>query len=589
MDFQNRPTDPAELLRQAVQSHQKGDLAGAARGYSRYLELRPGDPQALTNLAWVKAQTGDSETAVATLRKVLQIAPGFAAAWNILGVVHQQRMEMDEAVACFRACIQRSPASADAHFNLAKLLLNLRRLEEAFAAFSAAGKLVPGHPEPLHGQCRARFLQGRLKEAVALAQEARRRFPDSPRARIEPVLFMNYERFDTEAEIARAHAELGQWLVGQAGGQPEARFGAAGARIRIGYVASNLHLHSNYRCIGPVIAAHDRTLVEVFVYHGGEMVDQATRYLMQAVEHWRDCRGQPAEAVAAAMRRDGIDIAVGCEGLFHELTPLVLARKPAPVQALWSGYPHALGLPTVDYRITDAVLDPPAADEQGACERPWRLPWFRTFLPPADAPEPGSLPAASTGRLTLVSFNNLAKLGDSCLGLWAKVLAGLPGSRLRISQADEGSGREALLQRLVANGIALDRVECLPYLGYREYLEAHREADLHLDSFPYPGVTVAATALWMGLPSMCVAGAGAAGREGAAQLAAAGFPELIARDEGEYIGKYLAFGRDLEALSAFRKAARGRMASSHLLDPAGLARNLEGAYAGMLRERRAGR
>jgi predicted O-linked N-acetylglucosamine transferase (SPINDLY family) len=128
-------------------------------------------------------------------------------------------------------------------------------------------------------------------------------------------------------------------------------------------------------------------------------------------------------------------------------------------------------------------------------------------------------------------------------------------------------------------------VECLPYLGYREYLAAHGEADLHLDSFPYPGVTVAATALWMGLPSVCVAGSGAAGREGASQLAAAGFPELIARDEGEYIAKYLAFGRDLEKLSAFRKSARARMAGSRLLDPAGLARQLEAAYAGMLCER----
>lgn len=574
-------TDPRALLGEAVRKHQAGDLAAAIRGYRGYLALRPGAPEAVTNLAWATAATGEADAAVAMLQDLLRRAPEQAAAWNILGAVQQGRGDVQEAEACFRSCTERAPGFPDGWFNLGKLLLGARRLDDAVAAFEQARRLAPQRPEPWLGQCRARYFQGRLGEAMDLALAVRERFPSVPEARTEPVLLLNYARFEGR-DIAAEHRELGRWLVQQAGPQPAPGRRVPGAGpLRVGYVASNLHQHSNFRCVGPVIAAHDRTAVEVFVYHGGERVDDATRGLAAAVAHWRDCRGRSPDQVATLMRADRLDLAVGCEGLFHTFAPMVLARRPAPVQATWSGYPHPLGLPTVDYRITDAVLDPPGEGDAAPFERPWRLPWFRSFLPPAEAPDPAPRPRPQEGPLTLVSFNNLAKLGDACLRLWGRVHQGLPGSRLRIAQADPGSGRERLRERLGAAGFDLDRVELLPYLNHEDHLAVHLDADLHLDSYPYPGVTVAATALWMGLPSVCIADT-AAGREGAAQLTAAGFPELVAADEDAYVETYLRFGRDPAALAGFRASARRRMAAAPLLDPAGLARQLEATYAGMV-------
>lgn len=578
-------TDPGRLLEQAIALQRQGDLAGATHAYRGFLALRPGDPRALTNLAWATAAGGDLDAAVQLLEEVLGRDPDWVVAWNLLGILQQERNDPAAAIRCFQESARRRPAFADPFFNLGKLMLGLRRHDEAYEAMATAAALAPERPEALLGQSRARYFQGRIREALALAQEARKRFPQDPRARIEPVLLQNYGAPGTESALAEAHRELGGWLAERARGAAPPLAPATGTRLRVGYLATNLHLHSNFRCTGPVIAAHDRGALEVFVYHCGEKVDAATRGLMAAVEHWRDCRGRTPGQVAEGMRRDGIQVAVGCEGLFHEVVPQVLALRGAPLQATWSGYPHTLGLPTVDYRITDAVMDPPGPGEDAGFERPWRLPWFRTFLPPAEAPEPGPLPASTRGFITFVSFNNLAKLGEDCLRLWAAVLRGLPDSRLRIAQADPGGGREALRSRLQGAGVDLDRVEFLPYLDARAYLRAHQEADLHLDSYPYPGVTVAATALWMGLPSLCIGSAGAAGREGAAQLTAAGFPELVAVDEADCVARYQAIARDLGGLSRFRTEARGRMAASRLLDPAGLARQLEAAYAAMWQPR----
>jgi predicted O-linked N-acetylglucosamine transferase (SPINDLY family) len=289
--------------------------------------------------------------------------------------------------------------------------------------------------------------------------------------------------------------------------------------------------------------------------------------------------------VARRIHQDGLTILVGQEGYFQDAVVQVLARRVAPVQVAWSGYPHGWGLPTVDARITDAVLDPPECDGLPGFERLVRLPWFRSFLPPADAPEPGPLPALERGHATFVSFNNLAKIGPECLDLWARVLAAAPAARLTVAQAEAGRLRDGLAARMAAAGLPLDRITFLPRLPEAEYLRLHREADLHLDTAPYPGVTVSATALWMGLPSVCLNQDWAAAREGAAQVVAAGFPELVAEGPEAFVALNARLASNLPALTAFRAGARERVRTSRLLDGAGLARNLEDAYFRLAAER----
>lgn len=573
------------LLSQALEDHAQGRLAKAVEGYTTVLSEHKADVKVLVNLGLALWSLGNEAGALANLETALRIRPRYAPGWNGLGVLHLGAGRVAEAEACFLKSTALDPLSPDPIFNLGKLYLLGRRMDEAEKAFSQVHAMVPSRLEPLIGLSRIHYFCGDLPAARAAADEACRRVPGNPAAETTRLLLHNYHRWLTVESLQKAHVEFGRSLSGR-GPQalPAPRPESGPGRIRVGYVATNWHDHSNLRCALPVLEAHDPGRVEVFCYHLGEVSDGLTDRLRQGVEHWRKCAGMSLTAVAARIREDGIQILVGQEGYFQPEMVELLSSRIAPVQMTWSGYPHSWGLPTVDFRLTDAVLDPLGQARPKSPERILRLPWFRSFLPPVGAPAPGPLPALNAGHITFASFNNLAKIGDECAALWSEVLAALPTARLRIGQSEPGMARDSLVRRLAATGMDLSRVTFLPRLATEAYLEQHRQVDLHLDSVPYPGVTIAATALWMGLPNVCLGGDWAAGREGASQVVAAGFPEMVVADAAAYVALNVRLAQDLEGLAKFRSTARGRMAASPLLDPKTLARNLEAAYLAVLNE-----
>jgi predicted O-linked N-acetylglucosamine transferase (SPINDLY family) len=68
-------------------------------------------------------------------------------------------------------------------------------------------------------------------------------------------------------------------------------------------------------------------------------------------------------------------------------TASVCSRKPAPVHVSWLGYLNTTGLPAVDYRFSDAVIDPSGRADMLSVEQLLRPPTgFVCFAPPAQAP-----------------------------------------------------------------------------------------------------------------------------------------------------------------------------------------------------------
>lgn len=581
------PTKPLQdLLAQAVNAHGQGHLGEAIRLYRAILDREPNRPSVLSNLGMAHWANGEAQEAERCLHAALRMNPGLAPAWNNLGVVHLSSRRPLEAEECFRKAAAADPRSPDGFFNLGKALLQLRRMDEAIEAFRKVHELVPGRAEPLLGISRAHYLQGQLEESHLAATQACALSPGDPMAETCRILNENYHRSLSEVELRTEHLTFGHHYCATVSTEfpPPPPLDRTG-RIRLGILGSSFHRHASMQCVMPVLEAHDRTKVELFCYHLGEATDDLTEQLKGSVEHWRACRGMSPRAVVQQIRQDRIAILVGLEGYFDGACIAVLARKAAPIQATWSGYPHSWGLPTVDFRITDPVLDPPGRSQLPGEESLVRLPWFRGFRLPDPAPDPGPLPATVPGQVTFASFNSLAKLSGECLALWSRLLGALPLAKLVVAQAEEGSARNTLADRMRQAGIDLSRVSFLPRLPAEAYFDLHRKVDLNLDSTPYGSVTVAATALWMGLPSVCLNQDWAASREGASQVTAAGFPELVVSDPEAFLSLNIAFAMDLPRLAAFRASARHRMEGAPLLDAVGLARNLEAAYEAMLEGR----
>jgi protein O-GlcNAc transferase len=226
----------------------------------------------------------------------------------------------------------------------------------------------------------------------------------------------------------------------------------------------------------------------------------------------------------------------------------------------------------------------PEAQQAQFTESIWYLPDTRLCFtaPEVDLPV-AALPALKNGYITFGCFQTLAKLGDGVLETWGEILAALPNAKLRVQckQLGEPAQVEKMLQRLQRYGIDPARVMTQGSFHRDVYLAAHAEVDVILDTFPYPGGTTTCEALWMGVPTLTLAGDSLLARQGASLLTAAGLQEWIATSKQEYIAKAIALTSDQSGLVMLRAGLREQVLASPLFDAPRFARNFENALWGM--------
>jgi predicted O-linked N-acetylglucosamine transferase (SPINDLY family) len=255
---------------------------------------------------------------------------------------------------------------------------------------------------------------------------------------------------------------------------------------------------------------------------------------------------------------------------------LAFARKPAPVQVTWLGYPGTTGLTTIDYRLSDPMLDP-GFDDAYYSEKTVRLPTsFWCYDPLTKKPAVNELPALTNGYITFGCLNNLSKVTDRTIELWANAMLATPDSRLLLL-APEGSARQRALGLLEKRGFPRDRIEFVHWMPRPEYLETYHRIDICLDPYPCPGHTTSMDSLWMGVPVVNLPGSTAIARGGVSILTNIGLPNLIAQSEEHYISIASELAADLPHLSELRRTLRHRMESSPLMDAPRFAKDFETA------------
>jgi predicted O-linked N-acetylglucosamine transferase (SPINDLY family) len=319
--------------------------------------------------------------------------------------------------------------------------------------------------------------------------------------------------------------------------------------------------------------------VEAVCYADVVVSDAMTERLRSLAAGWRVTCGRSDAEVARLVREDGIDVLVDLAG--HTGGRLgVFARRPAPVQVAYLGYPATTGLTAIQYRLTDAVADPP---EEVRChtEELERLPGcFCCYAPPADAPAVSPLPARSRGHVTFASLHKLAKLNGRVLDLWCGLLRAVPAARLLVFRDSlRGSARDDLRKRFEGRGVSEDRVMFAHEVeGGGSYLDVYSQVDVLLDALPWGGHATACEALWMGVPVASIRGDRHAGRMVASVLSYVGLGEMVAEKPEEFVGIAAGLAGDVDLLAALRSGLRERVRSSSLCDGAAFTRGLEEAY-----------
>lgn len=423
------------------------------------------------------------------------------------------------------------------------------------------------------------FEQGRVEEGMAEIRAALQANPAMPEAHSDLVRMLNYISVDPVVRY-RGHREWAERFARplERAALPHPNVPDSGRRLRVGFVSPYFRKHAVTFFLEPVLEHYDRDRMEIFLYADVVQPDEYSRRL-QTHAAWRDTTGLTDERLAALVREDAIDILVDLSGQTPGHRLLAFARRPAPLQATWCGYPNTTGMDSMDYRITDAYCDPPGTTEHLHSEALLRLPRiYMAWRPPDAAPDAGPLPALAAGAVTFGSFNSTYKITPELCALWSRILHRVPGSRLTLF-AYTGEVAVRRVRRLFeAQGIAPARLVILPRMTYEEFLDAHRQIDIALDAFPYHGTTTTCSCLWMGLPVIVLAGTAHVSRVGVSMLSNLGLERLVASTPDDYVELAAGLASDTTKLAAIRAGLRGLMSRSPNTDGAACAASLEAVF-----------
>ncbi len=517
-----------------------GEVAEARAAWQRALALKPDYLEASERLGVLACETEGFPAAAPHFRRVVELRPDYSDGWANLGAALAQSGAADEAVACFDRVLAREPSHALARTGRALVDLEAGRVAEAVAGYGAVLDQHPRHHEARSGRLLAlHYLDGVSRE-----------------------------------DLFAAHAAFGT-VVGQLPGRPLPHAPQPDRRLRIGFLSPDLRMHSVAYFLEPLLTHLDRAQFEIILYHDHPRVDAMSERLRALATHWRHVAGQAADALEAQIRADAPDVLVDLAGhTGHNRLPL-FARRLAPVQVTYLGYPNTTGLRAMDYRLVDALTDPVGEAEAYHTEELVRFSstaW--SYAPPATAPDVPPPPSAAGSPVTFGCFNNFTKINDLTLRAWGQLLAAVPGSRLLLKGQglDRPAAVAAARARFAACGLEPDRVELLGRTpGLAAHLALYGRVDVALDTFPYHGTTTTCEALWMGRPVVTLLGDRHAARVGASLLTAAGHPEWIAPDWPGYVRLAAALAGDPGRRDALARSLRDELRGSPLLDHAGQA------------------
>lgn len=533
---------PAQAAAQASALLGQGRLDQARALLQRALAKDPGDASLNNLMARLSMQTGDNARAVYFLERVAASRPGDAATIGNLGAALHASGQTDRAEEVLRKGLASGAEHPGVRHVLWDVLMHRQRALEAAAVCREGLARAPGNAMLAVDLAMCVAAMGRPEEAVASLEALA---PANPALRsLHEALpyYMNYAPGTDPARSLEAHRRLAALTRApeQADGWRFAGTLDPDRRLRIGVMSSDLRHHSVGFFALAMFEGLDPDAFELVAYSlWPEEPDALGKRLAARCAHWRRAAHLPARELVDAIRADRVDILLELNGLTLGGRLAALARRAAPVQATYIGYPASTGVPTIDWRIVDSLTDPPGADAF-ASERLCRLdPCFLCFTAPEDAPAPAAPPG---GAPVFGSFNALQKFNGPLVSLWARVLARVPGSRLVLKNKSlsDPALADDVRARFAAAGVEASRVSVLPWArSAGEHLSCYSGLSAALDTFPYHGTTTTCEALFMGVPVVTLAGEDArprhASRVGVSLLSAAGLKGWIARDEEAYV------------------------------------------------------
>jgi protein O-GlcNAc transferase len=556
----------------------------AATAYGRALSLKPDSAEAWLGRGNILFDLKRYDQAVAAYDEALSFEPGLAAAWLGRGNAFFDLKRYDEAFAAHDKALAFKPDSAKAWVGRGNIFAELKRYDEAFAAYDAALSIDPDlaalEGERLYSRMHLCDWSHFQTECDHLVQSVR-----NGKENTSPFAFLAISSsFEDQFDYAQLWTRK-RCPAGDKSSWRGERYWHD--RIRIGYLSSDFRQHPVANLVAGVFECHDRSRFEVIGISIGPNDNSAIRRRLEgSFDRFIDAASLGADETAERIRQHEIDILIDLNGLTRNARPEILARRPAPVQVNYLGYPGTMGAEYIDYIVADPTLIPESHRRH-----------FRekiAYLPHSYMPHDGKSRAISDRPIeraefglpedgfVFCCFNNAYKLNPLVFRSRMALLKAVEGSVLWLSEHSTTAVNN-LRREAIAAGVAPDRLVFAGHLpSSADHLARHRLADLFLDTLPYNAHATASDALWAGLPVLTQIGGAFAGRVAASLLTAIGLTELITQNPEQFESTAIELATEPVALAAIKNKLAGNRLTTPLFNTDIYTRHIESAYATML-------
>ena len=565
----------------------RGDSREAASFYRQAADSAPDDVNIQAKLAVNLIMCGKALDAIDAMERAHEL--GISEDWILekLGAMFAIKYWTPIAQENLEMAVERNPDNLSAWNTLLMVYAKSGDSEKVRKAADAILEKDPGNIYALMNLSTWHNDQGRHDEALELLAQARARDPNHRGTYSKALWAMVSASSVGAADILQLAQAFDERIFRPLlrGNDFAARNRDPERRLRVGWVSSDMRSHPVAAFVWPFLEQIDREKLETFIYYNFSEEDDTTRRIKACAQQWRAVVGIGDDGLADLIEGDEIDILVDLNGFTDGNRSDVIARKPAPIQVTWLGFPGTSGMSAMDYIFIppDPVLEKPG----WSLETPWPLP--DCYGARAEISNAAILPGLPCEResapFTFACLNHFRKASEKTIELWSRILVQCPQARL-ILVAIGGRDSETIRyfsSQFERHGVDPAQLEFRGYVARQKYYESHNEIDLGLDPFPYNGGTTGYDSIWMGVPFVTWPGEHLSARMGKAILENVGLHELVAASADDYVNIAVALANDFERLKRLRAKLRERMINSPLLDGPRMARSLEDAFRGMWR------
>ncbi len=558
----------------------RGHHAEALTCYRQAEAIDPHDARTQVFLGQALLDCGYADDAVAAFGRALKISSHDESIQKLIGSRVRRNNVIEAMADHYRKMLAENPQNAESHFGLGLIYMRQRNVDACIEEYRKAVELAPDHSSALHNLGMAYKDRGELAPAIACFRKVAAMNDNACYGHGSLIYTLHFDPACSEEELFAEHRRWDERFAAHLGLalRPHDNEPIPERRIKIGYVSPNFSMHPVGRFMTSLFRAHDHDQFEICCYSDTRFADDVTRQIRAHADVWVECADMNDEQLAARIRRDKVDILVDLTMHMASNRMLMFARKPAPVQMTYLAYCSTTGLSAIDYRITDPHLDPPERSDMYYTEKSLRLPTtYWCYEPAIKNVDVNALPADQNGYVTFASLNNFCKVAPHTLTIWSQIMAAVPNSRM-IMFCLAGNTRTRVENIFAQAGVAAERLRFFDIVSLQHFFRLLHAVDIALDPFPYPGGTTTCDALWMGVPTVSLAGHAAWTRSGLSIMRNIGLPELATFSEEEYLHRAITLATDLPRLAQLRATMRNRLNQSPLMNEQQFARDVEGLF-----------